>query len=385
MKLRGKFDSKLMNDDIINIAQEMIRLAVCIQQVPAPTFSEQQRSVFIKELFEQKNLADITVDEAGNVFARLPGLGNSPPAVFSAHMDTVFPAGTDLAIRYDGDLIYGPGIGDNALGVAGLLGLVDALRLSDRLAGDIWLAANVCEEGLGDLRGMKAVVERFGRDVLAYVILEGTTLDRIYHRAVGVERYRIEVKTPGGHSWSSFGKPSAIHELARLVSQITQLDLPSQPRTTLNVGTIGGGMSINTIAPEAKMEVDLRSEDAEALAELVRRVKCLVREANQNGVDFINVQAEMIGQRPAGELPPDHPLVLLASRCLERQGVSPVLGIGSTDANLPLSQGLPAVCVGLTRGSGSHTMNEVIQTKPAILGLKMLKDLAEGIFWDLKP
>lgn len=373
-----------MIDKITNIAQEMIRLAVSIQQIPAPTFFEQPRSLFIKELFEQKNLADVTMDEAGNVFARLPGLRDAPPAVFSAHLDTVFPAGTDLGIRYDEDLIYGPGIGDNALGVAGLLGLVDALRLSDQLAGDIWLAANVCEEGLGDLRGMKAVVERFGRNVLAYVVIEGATLDKIYHRAVGVERYRIKVKTSGGHSWSSFGKPSAIHELARLVTQITQLDLPSQPRTTLNVGTIQGGMSINTIAPEAQMEVDLRSEKANALADLVERVKCLVREANRNGADFVNAQAEMIGQRPAGEIPLDHPLVRLAARCLEKQGVVPNLGIGSTDANLPLSMGLPAVCVGLTRGSGSHTVNEVIQTKPAILGLKMLKELAEGIFQDLR-
>jgi tripeptide aminopeptidase len=372
-----------MVDDITNIAQEMIRLAVSIQQIPAPTFFEGQRSAFIKELFAQRNLADVTVDEAGNVFARLPGLRKSPPAIFSAHLDTVFPADTDLGIRYDGDVIYGPGIGDNALGVAGLCGLVDALRESDQLAGDIWLAANVCEEGLGDLRGMKAVVERFGRDVLAYVVIEGSTLGKIYHRAVGVERYRIEVKTPGGHSWSSFGKPSAIHELARLVTQITQLDVPSQPRTTLNVGTFRGGMSINTIAPEAEIEVDLRSEDANALADLVERLKCLVREANQNGADFVSVHAEMIGQRPAGEIPPDHLLVQLASRCLETQGIVPNLGIGSTDANLPLSLGLPAVCVGLTRGSGSHTVNEMIQTKPAILGLKMLKALAEGIFQEL--
>lgn len=374
-----------MVDDLTLLAQKMIDLAISIQQIPAPTFDEQKRSVFIKEQFERRALADIKVDEAGNVFARLQGKRNLPTAVFSAHLDTVFPAGSDLSIRYDGDLIYGPGIGDNALGVAGLLALVDALRLSDRLAGDIWLAANVCEEGLGDLMGMKAVVERFGSDVLAYVVVEGTTLDKIYHRAVGVERYRIEAKTPGGHSWSSFGKPSAIHELARLVSQISQLDIPSQPRTTWNVGMFRGGMSINTIAPEAQMEIDLRSENTEVLAELVERVQRLVREANRDGADFVNVQAEMIGQRPAGEIPEDHPLVKLACKCLEEQGITPILGIGSTDANLPLSKGLPAVCVGLTRGGGSHTLNEMIQTQPATQGLRMLKSLAEGIFREQKP
>jgi di/tripeptidase len=229
------------------------------------------------------------------------------------------------------------------------------------------------------------VVERFGVGVLAYVVVEGTNLDKIYHRGVGVERYRIEARTPGGHSWSSYGKPSAIHELARLISQITWLDIPSQPRTTINVGTFQGGMSINTIAPEAQMEIDLRSESGQALAELVGHVQQFVREANRAGADFVHVRAERIGQRPAGEIPEDHPLVRLANKCLEEQGITPIFGSGSTDANLPLSLGLPAVCVGLTRGSGSHTVNEMIQTQPATQGLKMLIALAEGIFRDLKP
>jgi len=367
------------------ITDEVIELAVSIQQIPGPTFSESQRSVFVKDRFIQKKLTAVTTDESGNVYARIAGSGSRPPAVFSAHLDTVFPAVTDLSVRRVADMIYGPGIGDNALGVAGLLGLVELLRPVGKLPGDIWLVANVCEEGLGDLRGMKSVIERFGKDVLAYVVVEGTTLDQIYHRALGVQRYRIKTETAGGHSWSNFGRPSAIHELAFLVAQLTRLELPAQPRTSLNVGTIQGGFSVNTIASEAHLELDLRSESAATLADLVERVNCLVRDANRSGDDFVKVQAEIIGQRPAGEITQDHPLVRLAARCLERQGITPILGIGSTDANIPLSLGLPAVCVGLTRGGGAHTLNEYIYTWPVAQGLKALAALAEGVFHDLKP
>lgn len=369
-----------MSKSLVEITNEVIELAVNIQQIPSPTFAESRRAIFLRDCFVNKGLSDVTIDNSGNVYARMEGLGNSPPAVFSAHLDTVFPETTDLSVRRMGDVIYGPGISDNALGLAGLVSLVDLLRTVGKLPGDIWLIANVCEEGLGNLKGMEAVVKRFGKDVLAYVIVEGTTLEKIYHRALGVQRYRIQAQTAGGHSWANFGRPSAIHELAFLVTQITQLIGPSGPRTTLNVGTIQGGISVNTIAPEAHLELDLRSEDAETLADLVERIKSLVMNANRGGEDYVRVQAEKIGQRPAGEVPIDHPLVRLAMGCLEQQGITPVLGIGSTDANIPISMGLPAVCVGLTRGSGSHTTHEYMSIPPVVHGLQMLAALAIGIF-----
>jgi tripeptide aminopeptidase len=161
-------------------------------------------------------------------------------------------------------------LGDNSLGVAALFGLVWALRERKiELEGDVWFVANVGEEGLGDLRGMKAIVDRFGADVLAYLVLEGMALGHVYHRAVGVKRYRVKARTKGGHSWSDYGQPSAVHELAKLVVQLTALDLPKEPRTTMNVGKISGGTSVNVIAAEAFMDLDLRSEGQEALAELV--------------------------------------------------------------------------------------------------------------------
>lgn len=370
----------MMMKTLPEITAEVIDLAVRIQQIPAPTFSEYQRSQFIREQFLQRGLTDVTIDEIGDVFGRIKGTGSRPPIVFSAHLDTVFPAGVDLNVRRTSEMICGPGISDNSLGLAGLLGLIELLRPAGKLPGDVWLVANVCEEGLGNLKGMQEVVRRFGSGVLAYVVVEGTTLGNVYHRALGVQRFCIQAQTPGGHSWSSYGQPSAIHELAYLVTQLVQLPLPTEPRTTLNVGKFEGGTSVNTIAAEASLELDLRSESAKVLADLVERVLSLVRNANKEGDNFVRVWAEKIGERPAGEIPADHALIRLAAECLERQGITPNLGIGSTDANVPICQGLPAICIGLTTGSGPHTLKECMHIQPVIHGLQLLADLAEGVF-----
>jgi acetylornithine deacetylase/succinyl-diaminopimelate desuccinylase-like protein len=368
---------------LVELTNEVIDLAVRIQQIPAPTFAEQERGKFLRELFLQHELTNVIIDEIGNVYGRIGGSGNRLPVVFSAHLDTVFPATTDLRIKRTEDVIYGPGISDNALGCAGLIGLMELLRHRGNLPGDVWLVANVCEEGLGNLRGMDAVVRRFGKDVLAYVIVEGTTLGKIYHRALGVQRFRIQVQTAGGHSWANYGRPSAIHELALLVTRILGIKLPIDPRTTLNVGTIAGGFSVNSIAAEAHMELDLRSESASILKEFTERLNDLVNGANRSGDDFVKVKSDKIGQRPAGEISQDHGLVRLAIQSLERQGITPVLGIGSTDANIPISMGLPAVCVGLTRGGGAHTIEEYMYLQPIRTGLCFLGELAEEIFQQL--
>ena len=372
-----------MQKTLSDITTETIELAIKIQQIPAPTFSEKQRGNFLRELFLQKGLSDVSVDSIGNVYGCIRGSGNRKPAVFSAHLDTVFPETTDLRIRRTEDLVFGPGIGDNALGLAGLNGLIEFLRLKGNPQGDIWVVANVCEEGLGNLKGMEAVVKRFGEDISAYVILEGNTLGKIYHRALGVQRYRIRAETAGGHSWTNFGRPSAVHELAFLIGKIARIKLPAKPRTTLNIGTVQGGFSVNTIAAEAQMELDMRSESPESLSHLVRRINNMVMGANRSGEDYVRMQATLIGQRPAGELPQDHPLVLLAVQCLAKQGITPLLGIGSTDANIPISMGLPAICVGLTQGSGAHTIEECIELRPIQKGIQLLGDLAEGIFQHL--
>ncbi len=363
------------------LSERVLDLAIAIQQIPAPTFGEARRAQFLERQFMENGCSDVGSDARGNVYARLPGTGTRPPLVVSAHLDTVFPDDTQLAVRKTGDRIFGPGIGDNSLGVAGLLGLCWALQHNGAaLPGDVWLVGNTAEEGLGDLSGMRAVVERFQAEPLAYIVLEGMALGQIYHRALHVRRYRVEVKTRGGHSWVDFGRPSAIHELSRLISQLADLPVPKQPRTSYNVGTIQGGTSINTIAPLARMDLDLRSEEAAGLAQLEAILNQLISRANRPDVV---VESTVIGSRPGGELPKEHPLVQLAMQVLVEEGIQPKLNIGSTDGNIPLSKGYPAVTVGLTTGRGAHTVDEYIKIAPVQSGLNQLINIVRAVYQKL--
>ena len=373
----------------LKLAERVIELAIQIQQIPAPTFGEGKRAEFVRGLFEREGLEDVFVDEVGNVLGRFQVKGQRSqvkPLVVSAHLDTVFPMETDLRVRREGDKVFGPGIGDNSLGVAALFGLLWGVRERrfdfanaplSATRNDIWFVANVGEEGLGDLRGMKAVVDRFGAEVTGYLVLEGMALGCVYHRAIGVKRYRVTAKTAGGHSWSDYGKPSAIHELSKLMVELTSMKLPESPRTTMNVGKISGGTSINVIASEASLELDLRSEGQESLAELISQVEKKIEQASQADVAF---EAEVIGQRPAGEISADHPLIQLAQECIREQGLEPTLTSGSTDANIPLSKGFPALVLGVTTGGGAHTVNEFINIEPIEKGVKQLLSFVQGVW-----
>lgn len=292
---------------------------------------------------------------------------------FSTRRQLILKAATQASQ----DKVAGPGIGDNSVGLAGLMGLLWGIQEHEIVpASDIWLVANVGEEGLGDLRGIKEVVNRFADQALAYIVIEGMALGQVYHRGLGVERYRINVNTPGGHSWVDHGKPSAVHELAALVTKLLEIPLAEQPRTTMNAGVISGGTTINTIASDASVEIDLRSEDLAELNQLAAGVEGVLQDFQKPAV---SVTSEMIGQRPAGAISKDHPLVELASSCLEQVGVEPRLNIGSTDANIPLSLGYPAVCLGLTTGNGAHTNGEYINLSPLQIGLEQLRLVVEEL------
>jgi tripeptide aminopeptidase len=360
----------------MNIISRLIDLAIQIQQIPAPTFHEGPRGEFVRDLFSREKLKNISIDPLGTVFARLPGKGKKAKAlVVSAHLDTVFPERINLQVRKEAERILAPGIGDNSLGVAALFGIIWSLRERNvELMHDVWFVANVGEEGLGDLCGMRAVVERFGTGVLGYLVLEGLAYGHAYHRAIGVKRYRITAKTAGGHSWSDYGQPSAVHELASVVTRLTSIHLPREPRTTMNIGTISGGTGVNVLAAEAKCELDLRSEDPHTLAKLVRQVEGILIHAGQEGV---KIAAEVIGERPAGEIPADHPVVILAVDCMAEQGVNAILTTGSTDANIPLSQNIPAVVMGITTGGGAHTVGEYIDVRPVGRGLESVVRFVE--------
>lgn len=360
----------------MTLSKKVLELAIQIQQIAAPTFAEGPRGEFVRDLFIREKLEDVSMDSLGNVYARLVGKGKKVQAlIVSAHLDTVFPAGTKLQVKEEAGNVFGPGIGDNSIGVAALFGILWGLRERKiQLKHDVWFVANVGEEGLGDLRGMRGVVERFGADVLGYFVLEGLARGHVYHRAIGVRRYRISAKTRGGHSWSDYGQPSAVHELAALVTQLTQIRLPREPRTTMNIGTIQGGTGVNVLAAEAKCELDLRSEDPLALAKLIVQVEEVILHWNHEGV---KIQAEIIGERPAGAIPAEHSLVKLAVRCLQEQGMEATLTTGSTDANIPLSKNIPAVVMGITTGGGAHTLGEYIEVEPIEKGMESLVRFVE--------
>ncbi|MFQ5437121.1 MAG: M20/M25/M40 family metallo-hydrolase [Anaerolineae bacterium] len=360
---------------------QIIETIVAIQQIPAPTFAEGERARFIEKQFAGLGLEDVSRDGIENVYGRFPGTDPAhPPVIISAHSDTVFPAETDLAVKRNGRFLYGPGIADNSAGVAGLLHLARSLH-QHRLttAADLWFVANVGEEGLGDLRGMRAVVDRFGKQA-QYLIVEGGLYGQIVHQGIGVRRYRIQANAPGGHSWGSFGAASAIHELGHLIAAIDGLVVPHQPRTTYNVGQIGGGTSINTIAQSAHLLLDLRSEDAGALAKLVAQVEELVmaRDGRTPELTFI---MEPIGNRPPGRIQRDAPLVQAAAAALRAVGCREVEFVpASTDANVPLSAGATAVCIGLAQSANAHRLDEYLDTSylPKGLGQLLLLVLAVG-------
>jgi len=356
----------------------LIDLAIAIQQIPAPTGHEAERAAFVQGRFLAEGL-EVSRDAVGNVYARVAGqTPRARPVVVSAHLDTVFPLETPLTVRRVGDKVFGPGIGDNSVAVASLLGLWWWLQAQGFAPpGDLWLVANVAEEGLGNLKGMKAVVARFGAQPKAYLVLEGLGLGWVYHRGLGVRRYALKISTPGGHAWADAGTPSAVHEMATLIHRLTALPLARRPRTTLNVGRCRGGVSINTIAPEAVAEVDLRSEDPAALMALAQAVETETQRLQRDGV---STSWEVIGERPAGGIPQGHPLVQAALAALRRQGVQPRTTVASTDANVPLSLGFPAVCLGLTHGGGAHTTEEFIYTTPLNAGLAALADLVQQAY-----
>ncbi len=360
----------------MSLVTRTLDLACQIQQIPAPTFAEHERAAFVCDRFREAGLSDVDIDSLGNVYGRRPGRGQARPLLVTAHTDTVFPADTPLTLVRRSEVIAGPGIGDNSLAVAGLLGLLWSLGDSQP-AGDLWLVANVCEEGLGDLRGIRAVIDRLRSTVAATLVLEGMALGRVYHGGIGVRRYRISAQAEGGHSWLNFGRPSAIHRLARLAVALTELEVPKAPRTTYNIGVIRGGTSVNTIARTAELELDLRSEAPSALAALSAQVEALV--ARQDSLEA-PLRCDVIGDRPSGWIAPEHALVQLAIGALNRYGVAATLDIGSTDANYPLSLGLACVCIGLTTGANAHRPDEYIDTAPLEKGLQVLSETVARTF-----
>lgn len=354
-----------------DLAQWIVNMALRLQQIPAPTFHEGPRAAFVTDKFKALGLEMVESDDLFNVIGCLPGKNRNLPAVMVvAHTDTVFGAATDLTTHSADSIIYGPGLGDNCMGVAGILGVLEFLRrIRYQPDCDLWFAATSREEGLGDLDGMKAAYKRLQHRVGAVVNVEGLAFGHIYHSGIAVRRLHITATTEGGHSWLHFGRASAIHAICQLGARITQLSLPTAPRTTFNIGLIDGGQSINTIAATASLWLDLRSEDKDALEAAEQEVRGFVQAFTTNELQF---DIKVVGDRPAGAIPTDHPLVIGALAALEAIGVRGSLETGSTDGNVPLAAGCPAVTIGVTRGGNAHRLDEYIETTPVSAGMKQL-------------
>lgn len=340
------------------------QMRIC--EIAAPPFHEAERAKELNRLFTRLDLKNVHIDEAGNVIGTRPGLRAHPNLVFSAHLDTVFPEGTKVKVAREGNVLKGPGIGDDCRGLAVMLATIQALNEAKvETPGTITFVGSVGEEGLGDLRGVKNLFRTSAPgEVDKFVSVDGNGLD-IVNTGVGSVRYRVVFRGPGGHSFGSFGISNPIHAMGRAIAKIADFEVPASPKTTFNVGRVGGGTSINAIASEAWMEVDLRSADAASLKTLDEEfhaaVRAAVDEENRrwNNRGKVNATPELVGHRPAGQTPEESAIVQTALAVSRELGIEEGLREGSTDANVPMSMNIPAITIGGGgAGMGVHTLNE---------------------------
>lgn len=355
--------ARLRDDD-----ERTLRDQMELTRIPAPPFGEEARGRRMAELFDEAGLTGVETDDEGNVLAWLEGRSEAPPFVLAAHLDTVFPAGTDLTVRRDGDRLEGPGISDDGRGLAALLAMARAMVAAEVVVEcPVLFVATVGEEGAGDLRGVRNLFREGSpaRHARAFVSLDGAGVRRVVSMGLGSRRYRIHALGRGGHSWVDFGTPNPIHALGRLVAGATSLPLPRDPMTSLTVARWSGGTSVNAIPRDAWIELEIRSEALDAVEALDREVRRLAEEAvagvNASAADGapVDLRMEPIGDRPAGATPPESKLVRAASAATRAVGAEPELALSSTDANVPMALGIPAVTLGAGGTAGSaHTPDE---------------------------
>ena len=338
--------------------------SLCV--IPAPPFKETVRGADYKRRLEALGLT-VRIDSIGNVIAERKGTGTGPTVMLAGHLDTVFPEGTDVAVKHVGTVMRGPGIGDDCRGLAVVLAVARAFQMEKvRTQGTVIFVGNVGEEGPGNLRGVRHLMTREYKGKVDYFIsIDGTGLG-VTSRAVGSNRYRVTYQGPGGHSYGAFGMPNPIHALGRAISAIADIKVPTTPKATFNVGIIQGGTSVNTISPAGTMDVDLRSESAKALEDLDTKFHAAVRDAlaaeNARWPSSrvrLTVKIDTIGIRPAGAQPDSAFIVRAAINAGKALGFTPPTTASSTDANFPMSLGIPAITIdGGGDGQGAHAMSE---------------------------
>ena len=347
--------------------EQLLATQVAICGIAAPTGAEFARGEFMAHAFQRLGLTDVHADAVGNVLGTRRGLADVTPVVLCSHLDTVFAESTPLGVTRQGNRFEGPGIVDNARGLAAMLSLATILqRTAHAHYRPILFAATVGEEGAGDLRGARHLFPGFDRAPAACVALDGAGDDRIVNTALGARRLRIDFSGPGGHSWSGFGMANPIHAAGLVVARIHGVKLPASPKSTLSVCRIGGGTSINSIPEDAWIEVDLRSSVTTVIRRLEAEVRAIahacvadINATRMRGSDELTTRVTVIGDRPSGRTEPEHPLVRHAIAATESIGREANLVTSSTDANVPMSLGIPAIAIGAGgRGGGTHTTGE---------------------------
>lgn len=378
----------LLSDDTVAAARHFLERTdevtvarqAALSGVPAPTGAEGARGARVAELFREVGLRDVRTDAVGNVLGLLgdtAGGNGDGCVVVAAHLDTVFGPEVRVEVEHREQRLLGPGISDNARGLAALVALAEALgRSRVPLEKPVLFAATVGEEGAGDLRGVKHLFGD-GFRPSAFIALDGAGAERIVHRALGSRRYRVTYRGPGGHSWAAFGVANPASAVGRAVAAVAELEFPAEPRTTCAAVRIGGGTGLNSIPQEAWLDLDLRSEDPAALKELDKKVQGILNRAadaenkrRAAGTQPLRVEATLVGDRPSGVTPRAHPLVQAALQATRALGKSPELASASTDANVPIARGIPAICLGAGGKSGdTHLPTEWYENEEGVTGL----------------
>ena len=350
---------------------------VRICEIPAPPFHEEARGKELERLFKGMGLQNVHIDKAGNVIGMRPGASPHPNLVFQAHLDTVFPEGTDVKVTRDGTVLKGPGIGDDCRGLVVVLGVIQALNDAHvQTPGTITFVADTGEEGLGDLRGTKNLFEdSLKGQIDKFISVDGTGLS-ITNVGVGSYRYRVEFKGPGGHSFGAFGMANPIQAMGRAIAKIDSFDVPTNPKTTFNVGRVGGGTSVNAIPFECWMEVDMRSSDQEIAGSGEHEIQGRGAGSGRGGESragtlrgSVSANPELVGYRPPGVTTADSAIVITALAVSKLFGFSGNTGEGSTDSNVPMNMGIPAITIGGGgRGTGAHSLDEAFDTKDSYIG-----------------
>ena len=393
--LQGQSATALMADPTVRAALDAAKrneahfideqIRVC--EIPAPPFHEEARGLEFKRLFEQAGLKDVRIDKAGNVIGVRPGVSAHPNLLFQAHLDTVFPEGTDVKVKRNGDILAAPGIADDCRGLAVMLGVIRALdEAKVQTPGTITFVADTGEEGLGDLRGTKELFNvTLKGQIDKFVSVDGVGL-RVTNVGVGSYRYRATFKGPGGHSFGAFGLANPIQAMGRAIAKIDEFEVPTTPKTTFNVGRVGGGTSVNSIPFEGWMEVDMRSSDKDSLetihAKYKRAVQQAVDEENKRwkGRGPVSVDNALVGYRPAGSTPADSAIVKTSMEVTKLFNPSATAGEGSTDSNVPMNLGIPAVTIGGGgQGTANHSLDETFDTKDSYLGTQRALLLAVAL------